>query len=647
MPQLTSQATRHFSWKRLCAVVFLLLPVVASVVYMWAMWDPTKNLRSVDLAVVNEDAGATRNGEFERYGDKVVKGLLARDYLAFREVDANEAKKGLDSGKYLFTVTIPESFSANVNTLLADKPTNPEITISYNDFNGTNGSVLTGGLVPKLQQAVSASISESYAKKLLTGVNNLGGGLTRAADGSAKLDEGAGKLQAGLAKGMSGAQQLNGGAHQLADGTSQLADGTSQLAAGAGRLAQGTARLGDGAQQIDAGVGKLTDTLIPVLTTAQKAAPQLQQAADALRAIGAVEQANKVQELATKFDANNPDNQVAQLHKLKNGTATLATMLSDPNSEYYGGVLKLKDGIERLNTGAIKLNTGAGKLADGTTKLADGTQQLHDGSLKLKDGTSQLAGKLGTGASNAPNAKNVEASAKQVAVPIIYKENNSNPVQTVVDSKDPTVKSLSGGASMLIVMVFGFLLMAMAAILIPHVFGTDRRSAFVGPTLKSFAGLAGVGVITLAVLAMGASLVGWKPASIAGIALGFLLTATAAAATNQMLRALLGRFTGGIAILAAFAFGMFSFGGVWPLATVPSFFQVFHPITPMTYARNAFVQALQGELNGSYGVAILVLLAFTLIPLAITLVVRSARVKKLREEHGKDSSTETPEPALV
>lgn len=122
MSQLTSQATRHFSWKRLCAVGFLLLPVVASVVYMWAMWDPTKNLRSVDLAVVNEDAGATRNGEFERYGDKVVKGLLARDYLAFREVDANEAKKGLDSGKYLFTVTIPESFSANVNTLLAENP---------------------------------------------------------------------------------------------------------------------------------------------------------------------------------------------------------------------------------------------------------------------------------------------------------------------------------------------------------------------------------------------------------------------------------------------------------------------------------------------------------------------------------------------
>ncbi|AIU31533.1 ABC transporter permease [Corynebacterium ulcerans] len=647
MSQLTSQATRHFSWKRLCAVVFLLLPVVASVVYMWAMWDPTKNLRSVDLAVVNEDAGATRNGEFERYGDKVVKGLLARDYLAFREVDANEAKKGLDSGKYLFTVTIPESFSANVNTLLAEKPTNPEITISYNDFNGTNGSVLTGGLVPKIQQAVSASISESYAKKLLNGVNNLGGGLTRAADGSAKLDEGAGKLQAGLAKGMSGAQQLNGGAHQLSDGTSQLVDGSSQLAAGAGRLAQGTARLGDGAQQIDAGVGKLTDTLIPVLTTAQNAAPQLQQAADALRAIGAVEQANKVQELATKFDANNPDNQVAQLHKLKNGTATLATMLSDPNSEYYGGVLKLKDGIERLNTGAVKLNEGAGKLADGTTKLADGTQQLHDGSLKLKDGTSQLAGKLGEGASTAPSAKNVEASAKQVSVPIVYKENNSNPVQTVVDSHDPTVKSLSGGASMLIVMVFGFLLMAMAAILIPHVFGTDRRSAFVGPTLKSFAGLAGIGVITLAVLAAGASLVGWKPASAAGIALGFLLTATAAAATNQMLRALLGRFTGGIAILAAFAFGMFSFGGVWPLATVPSFFQVFHPITPMTYARNAFVQASQGELNGSYVVAVLVLLAFTLIPLAITLVVRAARVKKLREEHGNDSSAETQEPALV
>ncbi|MCM0139192.1 YhgE/Pip family protein [Corynebacterium diphtheriae bv. mitis] len=589
--------TRHFSWKRLCAVLFLLFPVLVSVVYMWAMWDPTKNLRSVDLAVVNEDEGATRNGEFNRYGDKVAKGLLDKDYLAFKQVSADEAARGLDNGTYLFTVTIPKNFSENVNTLLADQPTKPEIILSYNDFNGTNGSVLTGGLVPKIQQAVSASISEAYATKLVNGVNKLGGGLERAADGSAKL-----------------------------------ADGTGQLADGASRLAAGTAKLGNGAAQIDDGVGTLVNTLIPVLTTAQAAAPQLQQAADALRAVGMVAEADRIQELATKFDANNPDNQVNKLNKLKNGTATLRYMLSDPSSEYYGGVLKLSDGVAKAHDGAVRLNDGAHRLADGTAQLANGTQQLYDGAGRLNEGANTLATKLDEGAKNAPKVPNAEASAKQISVPIVYKENNANPVQTVVDSNDPTAKKLNGGASMLIVMVFGFLLMALAAILLPHVFGTDRRNAFVGPTLKSFAGLFGIGVLTLFVLAGFATTIGWHPRSWVGIALGFLLTASAMSAVNQLLRALFGRFVGGIAILAVFAFGMFSFGGVWPLATVPGVFRAIHPLSPMSYAREAFMGASQGELDASYVLAIAVLALFTVVPLAVTLMVRAARVRKLNSQ---------------
>ncbi|MDO4761084.1 MAG: YhgE/Pip family protein [Corynebacterium sp.] len=613
-------ASRSFSWKRLTAIIFLLFPMIVSVVYMWAMWDPGKSLRSVNLALVNNDAGVMRDGKLERHADKVVEGLLSRDYLSFKEVDAATAQAGLDKGDFLFTVTLPETFSENLTSVLSEKPTTPEVIISYNDFNGTNGSVLTGGLVPRLQQAVSSSISETYATKIIDGMNNLGGGISRAADGSLKLADGAGRLKDGLA-------QANSGATQLSEGTAKLSSGTQQLADGAARLAQGTARLGDGAAQIDEGVGKLTDTLIPVLTTAQNAAPQLQGIADGLRAAGLVTEANRIADLANKFDASNPNNQVEQLKKLKNGTATMRHMLSDPNSEYYGGVLKLKDGIERANEGAGKLNDGAGKLSAGT-------QKLHDGSVTIKDGLDQLHEKLAAGAAKAPNAADVGASAKQVAVPIAYKENNANPVQTIIDIKDPTEKQLSSGASMLIIMVFGFLLMAMIAILVPHVFGTDRRTAFVGPTLKSFAGLVVTGSIIVSVLAASAHVAGWAPKSWPAIVLAFAVMVSAASACNQMLRALFGRFTGGIAILALFSFGLFSFGGVWPLATVPKPFQLIHPFSPMSYAREAFVSATRGDLGSSYVGAVIVLALFTVVPLAITLMVRNARVKKIRQLSG-------------
>ncbi|VEH05748.1 YhgE/Pip domain-containing protein [Corynebacterium kutscheri] len=623
---------QKFSWKRLCAVVFLLLPVLVSVIYMWAMYDPTKKLRDVRLAVVNEDAGAEINGEHSVFGDNVVAGLLKREYLSFEEVSSEDAERGLHDGTYMFTVVIPKDFSANVGTLFADEPIKPEIAINYNDYNGTNGSILTGGLVPKIQTAVSSSISESYAKKLIGGVNKLGDGLGRAAEGSTKLDDGAGRLNAGLAQGLSGANQLNDGAQQLAEGSTRLASGTQQLSDGAGRLAAGTEKLGDGAQQISAGVDQLTGTLIPLLSSAQQAAPQLHQAVEALRLAGMNEQAQKLDELATKLDANNPNNQVAQLNKLKDGTATLAYMLSDPTSEYYGGILKLQDGINRANEGAAKLSDGAGRLADGTHRLASGTQQLYDGSGQLKGGTGELSSALSDGASQAPHARNLEASAKQVAVPIVYKENNVNPVQTVVDASDPTVKNLGSGASMLIIMVFGFLLMALIAMLVPTIFGTGAHGSFITPTLKSFAGLFVFGLIALGVLSIVAVSVGWSPKNWLAIILSYIGMSAAAAASNQMLRVVFGQFIGGIAILAVFAFGMFSFGGVWPLATVPKVFQLIHPITPMTAARQAFIDASQGNVSGHFVASLAALFFCAAVCLGITLIVRARRAGKYKPE---------------
>lgn len=665
---------RRLSWKKLAVILLLILPITAAVVYMWSMYDPSKTLRDVNLAVVNQDKGAERDGEFSKYGDDVVHGLLDRDYLSFSEVSADEAAKGLDTGKYLFTITIPEDFSANVNTLMNDKPVNPEVTLHYNDFNGTNGTILTEALVPKIQREVSSSISESYAKKLIDGVNTLGDGITQAADGSKKLDDGATQLNDGLGQGADGAAQLDeganklkggtkelkGGTTQLVDGTGKLVDGTGQLADGANTLVGGTQQLGDGAGQIDEGVGKITGMLLPLLSTAQGVVPKVAPIIPVLRQLGFVGEAEQLQSLVDQLDSNNPTNQVDQLNKLKEGTATLHYMLSDPSSEYLGGILKLQDGINQADSGARQLNDGALKLDDGatqldagtteltggTSQLVDGTQRLKDGSDQLKGGTGELSKKLAEGAAKAPKATNVDASAKQVALPIIYNEDNENPVQLVVDEADPTVKHLSGGASLLFVLVFGFLLMAIAAICIPHVFGTNRRSAFLGPTMKSFVGLVIVGVAILALLAVGATLVGWDPASWGGIALTFLGMAGASAGFNQMLRAIFGRLTGGAGILAAFALGMFSFGGVWPLPTVPKIFQWLHPFTPMSYARNAFAQATQGIMDSTFVVAIVMLGVFTFVPLGITLLVRAARVRRLKKEHAEAIAAREPEPAM-
>ena len=347
-------------------IVFLLVaPIVIAGTMMWAMWDPSKYMRNIDLAVVNEDAGVEKQGTYTNYGDQVVEGLMETQYLNFAEVSKGDGDEGLLKGTYLMVVTIPKNFSEQAVTIISDKPVKPEIHFATNDYYGTNGSVISSSLIPQVQTSVENAISKKYADQVIEGLNKLSDGLGTAAEGAGRLDEGAGKLQEGggravegIAKLDAGAGDLNNGTGQLLDGTTrlnegvgrlsggaaQLDDGAAQLADGSDKLLAGTGRLADGAGQIDGGVNQLTGMLIPVLKQAQAVAPALLQLVDVLRGLGMHQQAEQLYSLVSKLDPAASGNMVAQLEKLSAGTGQLYYNLSDPNSEYLGGMIALNDG---------------------------------------------------------------------------------------------------------------------------------------------------------------------------------------------------------------------------------------------------------------------------------------------------------------
>ncbi|WP_283175867.1 YhgE/Pip domain-containing protein [Corynebacterium guaraldiae] len=394
-------------------IVFLLVaPIVIAGTMMWAMWDPSKYMRNIDLAVVNEDAGVEKQGTYTNYGDQVVEGLMETQYLNFAEVNKVDGDEGLLKGKYLMVVTIPKNFSEQAVTIISDKPVKPEIHFATNDYYGTNGSVISSSLIPQVQTSVENAISKKYADQVIEGLNKLSDGLGTAAEGAGRLDEGAGKLQEGggravegIAKLDAGAGDLNNGTGQLLDGTTrlnegvgrlsggaaQLDDGAAQLADGSDKLLAGTGRLADGAGQIDGGVNQLTGMLIPVLKQAQAVAPALLQLVDVLRGLGMHQQAEQLYSLVSKLDPAASGNMVAQLEKLSAGTGQLYYNLSDPNSEYLGGMMALNDGAHRLSDGSQQLRAGVGELSNGAAQLQDGASRLHEGTGTLKDGTSQLA----------------------------------------------------------------------------------------------------------------------------------------------------------------------------------------------------------------------------------------------------------------
>lgn len=584
----------------------LVLPLGISALYMWAMWDPSPYVPHVPLAIVNNDKGADKDGKHENFGDTVAKGLLDTSYLHFQQVNPDEAKQGLLKDKYLFTVTIPEDFSSNIMTVMGPKPTQAKIDIAYNNYNGSAGAFVSNSLVPQLQNQVASNISKTYAEEIIGGLNDMGNGLKDASKGSTQLKDGATELK-------SGTGQLKDGSNQLVAGNDKLVQGANRLAGGGDQLSNGTDQLAGGMAQIDDGVAKLNGELIPL---AQKARvlTQLRPAVDALRAVGQVQQANQLEEAINGFDPSKPGNMESSLNQLKAGTAKVRNELSNPQAQYRGGVEQLRSGIHELQGGATQLNQGQHQLNDGIVKLDAGAVRLQDGTVQLSDG-------LNAGAEKAQIASNLNDSSRQVSAPILLSDTNYHPAQTQVSQDDPTKKVTDSGASLQMLVAVGFLLMALIAVILPASLGR-RRTALVMPAIGSWIANFALNFGILSLLAMYSKSLGWHPAGAGQMLTVILLMAAAGASSYLFLRTMFGRLIGGIACVAVFMLGLFSFGGIWPLSTTPALFRAFHSFTPMTYARYAFIRATDGIYDSTYRTGILGLLVFAVLGFLLTLLVR-------------------------
>ena len=659
---------------RTLIILALVFPLLFAGLFMWAMWDPTGSVPDTKLAVVNNDKGVDR-GEgagLEKFGDSVVEGLTSRDYLDFSEVSSEEADKGLKTGKYLFTVTIPEDFSKNVVTVIDPEPKQANILVDFNDYNGTNGAVLTAGLVPQIQSEVRAEVAKTYAEEVLGGINELGDGIRAAADGSERLDDGVGQLKDGGDRAIDGINQLDDGAHELHDGTGQLVDGTGELNDGVGELRDGSVRLQDGAQQlndglyqledgtdqladgarqIDEGVNKLTDMLIPLLENVQGGVGQLKPIVDTLRQFGLHAEADKLDGIVSQLDPENKDNVVNDLNRLRDGTGELYANLSDPELPYRNGLNRLidgsdqlvdgtdqlADGTSRLQDGASRLNDGANQLHDGTTRLTDGTSQLVDGGgqlsdgiNKLKDGSEELSTKLGEGADRAPTVKNMDKSTEQIAVPIIFDEANLHPTQVEVDPENPTKKEPSSGFSILALIVINFLLMAVVSILLPHAIGRRQKaSGAAGPVMSAWLRMFGINVALSALLGFVSITLGWRPENWFVIGAAILLIDIAGTSIFQFFRILFGRVIGAMFNIGFFALGLFVSGAVWPLSTLPAPLAFMNPLHPMSHARNLFVRSVDGIYDSTFWIGFTVLLVFSLAAVGMSILIYDARRRSL------------------
>ncbi|MEG0383471.1 MAG: YhgE/Pip domain-containing protein [Solibacillus sp.] len=408
-------------------IAVLFVPVLYAGMFLWAFWDPYANLENLPVAIVNEDKGATMEGESLQVGDELVENLVKSKQFKFEEIDRNDAEQALKDRKYYILIKIPENFSQHVTTLLDDSP--QKLKIEYIPNEGFNflSAQIGESAMEMIKAEVNAQVSATFAEELFNSITTLGDGFTEAADGAGQLDEGAQKIVDGaddikgylqqlasstieLSDGSSelteGAQQAATGANALATGVATIADGSNQLAAGATTASQGAKDLQQGLNQYVNGVGQLADGQKELTSGQANLSSNLAALAqgtanmdDKIQALadGSANVTGGIDQLAEQLQAVLPslpeENQAvlqATLAQLQAGSAQVSGGLT----QLHTGTNGLDDKITALSEGADKLNAGQKQLAAGVGELTNNSSQLLEGANSLAVGNTTLAEKL-------------------------------------------------------------------------------------------------------------------------------------------------------------------------------------------------------------------------------------------------------------
>ncbi|WP_164821674.1 YhgE/Pip family protein, partial [Paenibacillus koleovorans] len=228
----------------------ILIPLLYSSMFLWAFWDPYGRLDSLPVAVVNEDRGATYNGQEMRVGDEFVNTIKKTDGFEWHFVTREEAEQGLRDNQYYLGIVIPEDFSQKATNVMEEHPTAAMFRYMPNESYNFLSAQIGKSAIERMKATLSQQLTQVYTKTVFASLGQLSDGLVQAANGAQRLSDGTTSVAGGVrtvgesvAKLAQGAMPLQAGASELAAGAGQLHDGAAQLGGGAARLADGLAAL--------------------------------------------------------------------------------------------------------------------------------------------------------------------------------------------------------------------------------------------------------------------------------------------------------------------------------------------------------------------------------------------------------------------
>lgn len=634
---LGSDSKRYFrgTMPRIAIITIILMPLLYGAMYLWAFWNPFGAVDKIPAAIVNNDTGKTADGQELDAGDQVVKSLIASGQLDLAEVSQEDAAKGLSDGKYYYTITLPENFSAAVSSPNGDHPEKANLIFTFNDANNYLATIIGQDASEQVINQVNSTIGAQGVGQVLTGLQSAGSGLEKAAAGAEQL-------ATGIDQANSGADQLASGAHTLADNMVTARNGSDALAAGASQLATAIDGVADpllsaleGGALPDVGgqVAQLRQSLADLASrapTEQPRAPTAQAVEQVISVLNRssdpiVQQAVAALTPLTRAVAAPAADIRGELEALHSDAQALEYQLTDPNSPLQSGlamlqngglasdVQQLRNGADQLSSGASTLSQGMGQLTDGSFQLASGADQLAAGTEQLQSGSKELASALQQGAGQVPSWSDEQrtATAETLSTPVALQQEYTNVAPTFGTGFAPFFLSLAlfvGG------IITWMLLTPLQSR--PTVGGVGLYRT----VLASYWPALLVGILQVVVMYTVVHFgVGLDVKHVGGTILFLMLISATYLAMIQAFNALFGVAVGRVVTLAFLMLQLVSAGGIYPVPTTATPFQVIHPFDPMTYTVNGLRQLTVGEhVDSRLWIAIAVLTGILLVSLTVS-----------------------------
>jgi putative membrane protein len=345
---------------RISVIAIIVVPLLYSLLYLDAFWDPYARVKDMTIAVVNEDGGALLDGKKVNYGEDVVENLKSNGDVGWEFTSNEKADEGLENEGYYAKFVIPESFSKNIVAAKDGKPQVADLKFVCNEKKNFLAAQINSQVEKVLKEEIVSTVSNNYVTVAFDSLYKAKDGLVKASDGSNELYKGIGQLNDKV-------PMLAEGANKLGDGATQLKDGQGELNSGIKSINNGLSEVNSKVPELSSGVDKLYDGSQQVTNGLSEANSKVSNLSPGVNKLydgsGALTAGSK--SLYSAFNNTIYPN----VNLLKDGANGLNGKLKAGESD----VKKLKEGGEGLKTASESgINKGYQSVTDGVDKLISG-----------------------------------------------------------------------------------------------------------------------------------------------------------------------------------------------------------------------------------------------------------------------------------